>query len=57
MTFKKETQMGLIRLTNLILIRLKLKAEVIMDTAKRQSTEWEKIYANNMTNKRLTSKI
>ena len=47
--------MGLIRLTNLILIRLKLKA--IMDTAKRQSTEWEKIYANNMTNKRLTSKI
>ena len=49
--------MGLIRLTNLILIRLKLKAEVIMDTAKRQSTEWEKIYANNMTNKRLTSKI
>ena len=57
MTFKKETQMGLIRLTNRILIRLKLKAEVIMDTAKRQSTEWEKIYANNMTNKRLTSKI
>ena len=28
-----------------------------MDTAKRQSTEWEKIYASNMANKRLTSKI
>jgi len=32
-------------------------AKETTDKVKRQSTEWEKISANDMTNKRLTSRI
>ena len=41
------------------LIKLKnfCTAKKTMNTTKRQSIEWEKIFANNVTDKRLVSKI
>ena len=39
------------------LIKLKSTAKETVDKMKRQPTEWEKIFANDMTDKWLISKI
>ena len=48
-----------VKIKNCDLIKLKLfcKAQEIINKVKRQSTEWEKIFANEATGKRLISKI
>ena len=45
------------KINKLDLVQLKSAMKETITTTKRQSTEWEKIFANNMTNKGLKSKI
>ena len=53
----KETKAKIIELIKLIKLKRVCTAKEIINKVKRQPTEWEEIFENEMTDKALTSKI